>query len=172
MPVLIRKATDKEAAIIATLSRKTFFETFAAHNSIADMNKFMNEQFTEELLMNEVVEGNGYFYIAYDGGEAVGYARMRDGEKHDAFENKPSIEIARIYAVKESIGKGVGSALITKCLQEAKRLQRQITWLGVWEKNDRAIRFYEKWGFKKFGEHPFLLGDDKQTDWLMMRSAE
>lgn len=79
------------------------------------------------------------------------------------------MEIARIYALQSYIGKGVGSALMKKCIDQACELNKEIIWLGVWEKNQKAIHFYRKWGFEKFGTHIFILGDDPQTDWLMKK---
>lgn len=167
--IIMKAASKTDAALIADLSRKTFYDTFAQHNTAANMDKFMNQQFTRELLMKEVEEDNGYFFIAYDGAQPVGYVRMHDGDNYEAFAGKSSVEIVRIYTDQSVIGKGVGSAMMSYCLEQAKRMNRQIIWLGVWEKNERAIAFYEKWGFKKFSKHDFWLGDDRQTDWLMMK---
>ena len=66
--------------------------------------------------------------------------------------------------------KGVGPALMQACMDIAKELKKSVIWLGVWEKNSRAIAFYQKWGFEKFGEHIFPIGDDPQTDWLMKKA--
>ena len=41
-------------------------------------------------------------------------------------------------------------------------------WLGVWERNARAIRFYAKAGFVDVGSHDFVLGTDRQTDRVMV----
>lgn len=172
MSIFIRRAQTKDASLVAELSRKTFYDTFAPYNTKADMDKFMNEQFTHDLLVKEVEQSDGCFFIAYNGDEATGYVRLRDGDIYKEFEGKNSIEIARIYAAQHVIGQGVGRAMLQFCLEEAKRMNRQVIWLGVWEKNNRAIAFYEKWGFKKFGVHDFFLGDDQQTDWLMMREVD
>jgi ribosomal protein S18 acetylase RimI-like enzyme len=48
-------------------------------------------------------------------------------------------------------------------------MKKDNIWLGVWEHNHQAIKFYTTWGFEKFGDHLFLLGDDPQTDWLMKK---
>lgn len=85
------------------------------------------------------------------------------------FADKTAIEIARIYAVRHFIGKGTGSALMQKCIDIAKEMNREVVWLGVWEHNKLAIDFYSKWGFEKFGEHVFVLGNDPQTDWMMKK---
>jgi ribosomal protein S18 acetylase RimI-like enzyme len=168
--MIIRKADASDAQLIADMSRQTFYASFAASNTKEDMDKFMDEQFSREFLINEVLNNDGIFFIAEDGGETLGYVRLRDGEYYRVFDNLPSIEIVRIYAIQSAIGKGVGSALIKKCIETAIELKRKIIWLGVWEHNQRAIDFYTKWGFEKFGEHDFVLGTDVQTDWLMKKN--
>lgn len=167
--IIIKKAGIKDAGLIADISRQTFYETFAEVNTKENMDKFMNEQFSREELIKEVKTNDGIFYIAYDENEPLGYVRLCDGDYYPEFGNLPSLEIARIYAMKTAIGKGVGSALMKKSIETAKELNRKIIWLGVWEHNKRAIGFYKQWGFEKFGEHDFVLGNDVQRDWLMKK---
>lgn len=167
--LVIRYALPAEASLIADISRQTFYETFAESNTAEDMEKFMNRHFSRDTLIKETEEPGNIFLLAYDNTEPVGYAKMRDGENRSEFDGLCSIEIARIYALKKSIGKGVGRELMQKCISIAREMNRDIIWLGVWEKNERAIQFYRKWGFEKFAEHEFVLGDDVQTDWLMSK---
>jgi ribosomal protein S18 acetylase RimI-like enzyme len=168
--ITIRIATVADAALIADLSRETFYNAFAIHNTKADIDKFMNEVFTREKLMSELNLPDNIFLLAYTGDEVAGYVRMRDKNiPETSLGTDNIIEISRIYTASSIIGKGVGSALLSECIAIAKQKQREYIWLGVWEKNDSAIRLYERFGFKRFGEHPFILGDDAQTDWLMMR---
>lgn len=167
--IVIRKATNGDAALVADMSRQTFYDEFAPVNTKEDMDKFMNKQFTREVLMKEVIDGDSIFFLGFDGEQAVGYVCMREGKKYAEFYNKPAIEIARIYAVQPAIGKGVGKALMQHCINAAVQMKKEILCLGVWEKNERAISFYTKWGFAKFAEHEFVLGNDVQTDWLMMK---
>lgn len=167
--LVIRYALPAESQLIADISRQTFYETFAESNTTEDMENFMNEQFSRDKLIKETEEPGNIFLLAYEDSEAVGYAKMRDGEKRPEFKGLCSIEIARIYALRKSIGKGVGRELMQKCIDIAREMNRDIVWLGVWEKNERAIQFYQKWGFEKFAEHDFVLGNDVQTDWLMYK---
>lgn len=169
MAITVRIAGKEDAELIANISRNTFYETFAADNTKEDMDKFMNEQFTKEALMAEVGAEGNIFLLAFEADEALGYVRLREGEQLPALEASSSIELARIYVVGTAIGKGVGAELMKRSLQIAKEMGRQIIWLGVWEKNIRAIEFYKKWGFEKFSEHEFILGNDRQTDWLMKK---
>ena len=165
----VRFATINDAELIANLSRQTFHETFASHNTQADMEMFMNEQFTKEALMKEVGEPGNIFLLAFDGDVPVGYVRMRENNNPPELNGAAAIEVARIYAVAAAIGKGVGKLLMQRCIDIARQNGKDIIWLGVWEQNQRAIEFYSKWGFEKFGTHVFLLGNDPQMDWLMKK---
>lgn len=167
--LVIRKAIESDAALIADISRQTFYETFAACNSKKDMDKFMAEQFSTDKLIKEVLDPANIFFIAVDNNKPVGYVFMREARPPEKLENDKAIEIARIYAVNSAIGTGVGKLMMKKCLETAIDLKKETIWLGVWEKNIRAIKFYEKWGFEKFSTHIFMLGDDVQTDWLMKK---
>ena len=167
--IIIRVATNKDAALIADLSRETFFNAFSPFNTKEDMDKFMNEVFTREKLIAELDLPDNIFLIAYARNDVAGYVRLRDRNIPEVSPGTGNvIEIARIYTATSEMAKGIGTALIQECISIAKRKQRDYIWLGVWEKNDKAIRFYERFGFKRFGEHEFLLGSDRQTDWLMM----
>jgi ribosomal protein S18 acetylase RimI-like enzyme len=165
----IRIATPEDAGIIADLSRKTFYDSFAADNTPEDMDKFMNEQFTREKLMAEVSDPASVFLLALMEGEIAGYARLREVSNPPELGDQPAIEIARIYADTNTIGKGVGSTLMQHCLDIAREKKKAMVWLGVWEHNHRAIAFYTKWGFQKFSQHIFVVGNDPQTDWMMKK---
>ena len=168
--IIIKIADKTDAALIAEISQQTFYDSFAMFNTKENMDKFMIEQFTKAALMSEVGAAGNIFLLAYLAGEVVGYAYMRKSENPPELDNASAIEIARIYAVQKAIGKGVGRILMERCIEIAKEKNEELIWLGVWEHNPRAIAFYSKWGFEKFGEHPFMLGDDRQTDWMMKKN--
>jgi GNAT superfamily N-acetyltransferase len=170
--ITIRFATRLDAGLVADISRQTFYDSFAADNSPENMNKFMNEQFSRERLMDEVEAPGNIFLLAYSDDVLAGYARLLDGKAPASLANTEAIELSRIYSLQPMIGKGVGPALMQRCIEIATALEKKVLWLGVWEKNERAIRFYEKFGFEKFDHHQFLLGDDLQTDWLMKRNLQ
>src|ERR1043165_5417513 len=167
--IIEKEATAADAALIADLSRQTFYDSFAADNTKADMDKFMIETFTREKLMDEVGAPGNTFLLAYDGDEAVAYVRLRDATDTKLLIYGTALEIARIYAMQTSIGKGVGSALMQRCIDIARQRNAKVIWLGVWEKKYKAISFYIKWGFEQFGNHVFMLGNDAQTDLLMKK---
>jgi len=167
--IIVREATIKDAELIADMSRETFYDSFAAQNSKEDMDIFLAETFTKDVLMKEVGAERNIFFLAYEDDEPVGYVRIRENNIPPALGTDRAIEVARIYAVKNSIGKGVGRALMQKCIDFAILKNHHTIWLGVWEHNQRAIDFYTHWGFEKFAEHDFILGNDVQKDWLMKK---
>ncbi len=169
MTLIIREATTKDARLIADISHQTFFETFAAYNRKEDMDKFLKQQFTKGKLIMEVGARENTFLLAYDDNDIAGYVKIRDERVPFSMGKVNALEVARLYAVSHQIGKGVGSRLMQACIDIAKQRKKEWLWLGVWEKNQRAIDFYTKWGFEKFDETDFLLGDDMQRDWLMKK---
>ena len=167
--IVIKVAHISDAVLIADMSRKAFYDTFAEHNTKEDMDKFLSTQFTKRQLMAELgVEGNSFF-IAYNDDLPAGYLFLKI-ETHPALGTDQAIAISRLYANKLSIGKGIGKALMTTAIGFAQTAYKDTIWLGVWEHNLRAINFYTSFGFEKFGEHDFILGDDVQRDWLMKLS--
>ncbi|MGZ3846438.1 MAG: GNAT family N-acetyltransferase [Flavisolibacter sp.] len=171
MTLVIREAKIEDATLIANISHQTFYDTFSPYNSTQNMDKFLKQQFTKGKLILEVGAKQNIFLLAYDGDTVAGYVKIRDDRVPLSMGKVSALEIARLYAMTNQIGKGVGSKLMQSCLQIAKEKSKEWLWLGVWEKNKRAIDFYTKWGFEKFDETDFLLGDDMQRDWLMKKKV-
>jgi len=167
--VQIRLATAEDAALVADMSRRTFYDSFASQNTPEDIAEYMDKQFSRESLMAEVGMPGNTFLLAYLQRQPVGYVRLLEHDPPPDIGDGPAIEIVRIYAEQSAIGKGVGAALMSASLDLAREKEKKWIWLGVWEHNHRAIAFYTKWGFEKFGDHPFILGSDVQTDWWMRR---
>ena len=168
--ISIRVAGKEDASLIATLSRRTFYDTFAGYNTAENMDQFLDAQFTHEQLMEEVGAPRNTFLLAYLDETPVGYARLYDGsELPRELAGAAAIEISRIYCDKPAIGKGVGKALMNACLDTGRQKGKEWIWLCVWEHNQRAIDFYTKTGFTKFGQHIFILGQDLQNDWSMKK---
>ena len=118
----------------------------------------------------ELADPRGLFLIAESGGRTAGFAHLHEGPPPPpgVALGQRSLEIARIYALGGFIGRGVGAALMQACLAEAARRGCDVLWLGVWERNARAQAFYGKHGFRKVGNHIFVVGSDPQTDDVML----
>ncbi len=170
MNLTIRRAAEDDAVLIADISRQTFYNTFAPLNTKADMDIFMNVQFTRGRLMLEVGQPENIFLLAYNNDEVAGYAKLRDKRLPQKIGSSNALEIARLYAMPHMIGKGVGKLLMEKSLEIALEKKKDTVWLGVWKQNEKAINFYKAWGFTIFDECDFVLGNDLQKDWLMKKS--
>jgi ribosomal protein S18 acetylase RimI-like enzyme len=167
--LIIRIASNIDAELIADISRQTFYETFASHNTQENMDIFMTKQFSKQQLIKEVGSAGNIFLLAYEENEVAGYVRLKETTTKQDLNEMASIEICRLYAITKKIGKGIGSFLMQQSLDLAKKMNKKKIWLGVWEKNYRAIDFYKKWGFEIFSEQDFILGNDIQKDWLMQK---
>jgi len=162
-------AEPKDGEMIADISRRTFYDSFAADNSKENMDHFLNVQFSREALIAEVGAPGNIFLMAWLDTALAGYARLQDNSHPAELGEASAIEIVRIYSEQAAIGKGVGKALMQASLDIAREKNKAWIWLGVWEHNLRAIEFYTKWGFEKFGQHIFMVGNDPQTDWYMKK---
>lgn len=167
--IQVRLAEATEAELIAEISRETFYETFAVHNTMADMDKFMAEQFSTEQLVEEFAIPGYTFFLALVDDQPAGYIFLKN-KSHSSLESASALEISRLYVRKPFIGKGIGKLLMQKAIEFAEQERKEWIWLGVWEHNQPAIDFYTAFGYEKFSEHEFLLGDDVQLDWLMKKS--
>ena len=163
----ILKVAINHIEALQNISRQTFFETFAHVNSKENMDKYLEQDLSIAKLTNEVNNTNSEFYFAKFNDDIIGYLKINYANSQTELQDKNGLEIERIYITKEFYGKNVGQKLYLKAIELAKQNNLNFVWLGVWEKNLRAIKFYKKNGFVQFDKHIFMLGNDKQTDILM-----
>ena len=167
----IRRASLEDAGLLADLGARTFVETFAEENSPEDMAAYLADSFGVGRLTEELSDPLSVFLVAEVDGSAAGYAKIRPGAASHGVEGPGPVELVRLYVLREWLGRGVGQALMRRCLEEAREMGFQTIWLGVWERNQRAQAFYRKWDFKEVGEHIFRLGSDPQRDIVMQRDV-
>ena len=163
----IRKINIDDLETLRNLSIQTFKETFEEVNTEEDMQKYLLENLSIEKLKSELENPNSEFYFAENNDEILGYLKLnfKDAQTEKLEENH--FEIERIYVLKAFLGQKIGQILFDKAIKIGREKNLEYVWLGVWEENHRAIRFYEKNGFEIFGKHKFVLGKDVQTDLLM-----
>lgn len=167
--IRINKATVGDITTIQLIGRETFVETFAAHNTEANMQKYLVESFSDAKIREELSNPASLFFIAFEGDTPVGYLKLNTGTAQTEAQDSTAIEIERIYVKRDYHGKKVGQLLYETALETARMLKKSYLWLGVWENNPRAIRFYEKNGFTAFDKHIFRMGEDEQTDIMMKK---
>lgn len=167
MDISIRKISVSDINELQKIGKLTFAETFSSENTEDDMKAYLESSFSTEKLIAELTDQNAEFYFAELDHDIIGYLKINVGLSQTEIKDKNALEIERIYVLKEYHGKKVGQLLYDKAIELAKAKKVDYVWLGVWEKNSRAIRFYEKNGFKIFDKHVFQLGNDIQTDIMM-----
>lgn len=168
--ITIQPVTLRDLATLLAIGRQTFVETFSADNSLENLTAYLEEGFSEEKLGKELRNENSQFYFALEAKEVIGYLKVNWGDAQSEKQDPNALEIERIYVLQQYHGKQVGLLLYEQAFAIAKARKAPYMWLGVWEENSRAIRFYQKLGFVEFGEHIFQLGDDAQRDVLMKKS--
>lgn len=166
--ITIHKLSLADISQIQSIGRDTFIETFTEHNTTEDMQTYLDTSFDTGKLTKQLNDPDCGFYVAVLDTKVIGYLKVNSGKSQTELKDENSIEIERIYVLKAFHGKKVGQLLYEKALHLARLAQAEYVWLGVWEKNQRAIQFYKKNGFIEFDTHIFKLGSDEQTD-IMMR---
>ena len=168
--MIVRVATTDDAAALAALALQTFNDTFMPFNRVEDMESYTNEAFGDAKQRQEIENPNVVTLVVEVDGEVDGalaaYAQLR------LTPNAPhgDVELARFYVDQAHHGRGIAQELMAAVDAHARARGGTRLWLGVWERNFRAIAFYRKCAFEKCGEHAFLLGTDLQTDWDMTRA--
>ncbi|MBL4642400.1 MAG: GNAT family N-acetyltransferase [Flavobacteriaceae bacterium] len=163
----IRKVVHTDLHELQKIGKDTFNETFAADNLISDMEKYLEESFSFQKLQTELNNPNSAFYFAVDEHKVVGYLKVNIGDAQTENILPNSFEIERIYVRSAYHGQKIGKLLFNKAKRLAEEKNINKIWLGVWEENFNAIKFYENNGFIVFGSHNFVLGKDIQTDVMM-----
>jgi ribosomal protein S18 acetylase RimI-like enzyme len=163
----IKEVNLNDVDQLQKIARQTFFETFSAGNTEENMTKYLQENLSIENLSIELKNENSEQYFAVLEGEVIGYLKLNFGKSQTELKDDRALEIERIYVLKDFHGKSIGQQLYQKAIDVAVQKKADYVWLGVWEENPRAIRFYKKNGFVEFDKHIFKLGDDEQSDIMM-----
>lgn len=168
--MLIVEAGLEDLQQLKLFSRQTFYASFGDQNTPENMQLYDEQHFSDDQIRSEILNPDSQFLFAKLGEEILGYVKINLGSAQTVLPNEAGMEIERIYVDLQVKGQGIGKSLIQKTITLAKKAGAKYIWLGVWEHNTDAIRFYEKNGFRRYSQHVFYLGNDPQTDLLMKLS--
>lgn len=161
------KCSFKDLGQLVHISKTTFRAAFEAENNPEDFKNYLDFAFNKDKLTSELLNPQSSFYFVFLRKKVVGYFKLNIDNAQTDMKTMDCIELERIYVVEELQGKGIGARILKKIKHLAHKTGKSFLWLGVWENNASAIKFYQKNGFTKFGMHPYYIGNDKQMDWLM-----
>jgi diamine N-acetyltransferase len=167
--VTIREAALQDALLVSVLGATTFYEAYFEFDDPPDLANYIAESFAPAQIQSEFENPNSTFFVVYRNGKAVGYAKLRENSTVECVEAENAIELQRIYLVQAAWGADVGEKLLRHCLKTAKAKGCGALWLGVWEQNERAIRFYEKQGFERVGKITFPYGETVGVNLVMIK---
>ncbi len=167
--LVIRRATDDDAERLAEVARRTYVETFGPDNTAEDMAIHVARSFGTDIQGREIRDARMVTLLAEIGSTIAGFAQVRRGDWPPCVTGDSPVELWRFYVDRPFHGRGIAQSLMRAVERVAGDLGARTLWLGVWERNPRAIAFYGKCGFVDVGSHAFILGTEEQTDRLMAR---
>ncbi|MDD9148825.1 GNAT family N-acetyltransferase [Sporolactobacillus sp. CQH2019] len=169
MAVKIKKCTFEDLLILQRMSHETFNETFVHQNSPENINAYLEKAFNLKRLGKELSDISSQFFFVYLDNEIAGYLKVNINNAQSEEMGDEALEIVRIYIKNEFQKHGLGRYLLNEAVKFAMERNKKKIWLGVWEKNEKALAFYQKMGFIQTGAHFFYMGDEEQKDFIMTR---
>ncbi|MDR6884172.1 GNAT family N-acetyltransferase [Bacillus sp. 3255] len=170
MTISIKECTLEDSSKLQEISYETFNQTFKDQNSPENMKAYLDKAFNLKQLEKELSNPFSQFFLVYDHHKLAGYLKVNTHDAQSEEMGEESLEIERIYVRSSFQNRGLGKYLYNKAMEIAKKLDKRIIWLGVWEKNENAIAFYKKMGFVQTGTHSFYMGEEEQTDFIMTKT--
>lgn len=168
---IIRPAAEADSADLSELAERTFRDAFSALNTAENMDLHCAGAFSPVIQAAEIANPEIHTVVAESQSTLVGFAQLHlRPQPPDCVSISPSVELHRIYVDRSFHGTGLAGELMTHVLHTAAEHGARAVWLGVWEHNPRAIRFYQRLGFSEVGDHVFVVGTDLQRDLVMVRN--
>ncbi len=173
--VRIRRGAPEDAAQLSSLALRTFRDAFMADNRPEDVEGYVAQVYGIRQQSAELEDPRHLTLVVQSDDAMIAFAQLRADAPPAMVTGLAPVELRRFYVGREWHGRGVAARLMAAVHAAAARLGYETMWLGVWERNERARAFYRKCGFVDIGSQPFQLGDDLQTDRVMVvpvRSAD
>jgi ribosomal protein S18 acetylase RimI-like enzyme len=156
----IQKITPHEAQILSEIAVKTFIASHGSSASDLDIKAYIAEKYTVEQFENELTNPSNLYYFIHFNNEIAGFSKLvLDVPFNDQCESNFA-KLERLYLLEEFYDKKLGQVLFQFNCDLAKQHFQKGIWLFVWTGNQRAIRFYDKSGFKIIGSHNFKISDN------------
>lgn len=152
---------------LVSISQSTFSEAYAHLNTAENMAHYINHNLSDSNLRTELKNNESEFYFVEAKGERVGYLKFNFGLSQNEFKESGGMELERIYVFSKFQGQKIGKSMLSFVQSSGRKRNLKYLWLGVWEINMDAIRFYKANGFRMIGSHVFQMGTDPQTDCIM-----
>lgn len=170
--MIITKVQAEDAALLRSFAERTFRIAYEAINDPHDFNDYCKKAFSPEQVEAELAHPHSEFWFAYLETELVAYIKLNFDKHPVELNSEKSVHVERIYVDPAFQGRKIGEKMLDFALEQAKNAGAEWLWLGVWQANPSAVRFYERCGFQIFGTEIFVIGADEQIDWLMKKPVD
>ena len=174
MAVEVAAAAEADLSELADVAARTF--PLACPPSVTPENvaAFIDENLSEDRFRDYLADPDRAVLAAREDQRMVGYVMLIRGVLDDqdvqrAVPLRPAVELSKMYVLPDSHGAGVSAALMSTALTRATEFNAKCVWLGVNQNNQRAQRFYTKYGFSINGTKTFRLGTGIENDYVMVR---
>jgi ribosomal protein S18 acetylase RimI-like enzyme len=170
--IRIRRAEEDDASALSILAERTFRDAFAETNTAANMQLHCAASYAQALQLAEIRDSSLETWVAESATGLIAYVQLRLEAASPLISDERPVEIQRFYVDASHHGTGLAQQVMAHVVARANAAGSAALWLGVWERNARALAFYRKWGFDVVGEHTFWLGEDPQRDLIMCRGVQ
>jgi len=172
MSAVIRPASPHDAALLARFAAQAFADTYRGLDDEQEIADYVAEHFTAEVMAGVIADTACTTLLAWLGDELAGYAVLRGKPPPACVGGGAPLQLWRLYLGQAFTGRGLGAQLMTAVRTEARRHGAQTLWLGVYDRNVRAVAFYKRFGFAQVGTSEFLFGGRIYSDPIYAASLE
>jgi ribosomal protein S18 acetylase RimI-like enzyme len=168
---VIRRATRDDLANLVHVARESFFATYGTLDDPLDVRAYAERHFTAEAFGAVLDDSSAHLAVLLDAGAIAGYALLVESAAPNGVTGNRPVELSRLYLLADRIGRGHGAALLAHALDWAAASGFDTLWLGVYDRNERAMAFYRRFGFEVVGTRPFDWHGVIYHDPVMARSV-
>jgi ribosomal protein S18 acetylase RimI-like enzyme len=168
MDITILPPQTDQVAALTVFARQIFFSTFEHTVDAENMRHYLDSEMNENVFAAQLTDPLYKTFLVWKSGEICGYIQFYYNPNESYQDIK--LELKRFYVDSRFHGQGIAGPMMEFCFQEIERMGEKRVWLGVWENNFKALKFYKKWGFNEIDEHLFVTGTESQRDLILARS--
>lgn len=167
----IRQARKPDCMPLAQFARRTFLAAYGGEDPPERVLQHVKEWFSDAEIGRALGNENVTFLLATENNEygderILGYVKLCWQRPIEELEDRAAAQLERIYVDQRRHSRGLGSALLRAAVDKAADQQATWLWLGVWQENQRAQRFYERQGFERVGVTHFMMGEVREEDYI------
>lgn len=171
MDIEYRAVTAGDTDALAELGRDSFNDAFAHLYASENLNMFLEKIYAPASIEAEIANPDRLYRVAVMDGELVGYCKLSlqtsfTTEIGTSLAGRKIMDLSQLYIRSDVTGQNIGDALTQWALKEARVRQYDDILLSVYAENYRAHRFYARYGFTKYADTYFMVGNHRDEEFL------